>query len=105
MKHTTLGIIPAGTGNGLGKSLLYRTGEVNGILPATFAIVKGRRLMIDLIELELEYHQNEPQKKIYSFLGLSWAIFSDIDINSEAIRCCGYNRFLVWGVYRVIFAR
>ena len=56
MEHTTLGVIPAGTGNGLVKSLLFKTGEKNGILPATFAIIKGRKLNIDLIEMELEYH-------------------------------------------------
>ena len=105
MASTTLGLIPAGTGNGLAKSLTDIVGEQYGVLPATFAVIKGRQIKIDLTELELEYHQNEEQKKLYSFLGLAWAIFSDIDINSEAIRCIGYNRFLVWGVYRVLIPR
>ena len=30
---------------------------------------------------------------------------SDIDINSEAIRCCGHFRFDVWGFYRTLFIR
>jgi len=46
-----LGIIPAGTGNGLVKSLLYKTREQNSVLSATFAVIKGRKLNIDLIEM------------------------------------------------------
>ena len=57
---------------------------------------------MDLTEYTLEY---EPQKKVYSFLSLAWAIIADIDINSEAVRCCGPTRFTIWGVWRTIFMR
>ena len=42
MASTTLGLIPAGTGNGLAKSLTDIIGEQYGVLPATFAVIKGR---------------------------------------------------------------
>ena len=57
---------------------------------------------VDLTELTFEY---EPTKKVYSFLSVAWSIVADIDINSEAIRCCGSSRFTVWGVWRTLFIR
>lgn len=53
---------------------------------------------MDLTELQLEY---QPEKKLYMFLSLSWAIISDIDLNSERLRCMGEPRFTVWALYRV----
>lgn len=38
-------------------------------------------------------------------MSFAWSIFADIDIGSEAIRCCGPTRFTVWGVWRTLFAR
>lgn len=56
---------------------------------------------MDLTELDCEYEQ----KKVYSFLSVAWSIIADVDINSEAIRCCGSTRFTVWGVWRCLFKR
>ena len=39
------------------------------------------------------------------FLSLTWAIISDIDINSEVIRCIGSARFTLWAIYRAAFER
>ena len=55
LASTTFGIIPAGTGNGLVKSLTDYQGEEYGIMEATYAVIKGERRMMDLIELDLEY--------------------------------------------------
>ncbi len=98
----TVGSIPGGTGNGFMMSLLERGNENYGVLEAAFRIIKGRKIDVDLTEFTLEY---EPQKKVYSFLSFAWAVFADIDIGSEAIRCCGPTRFYVWGVYRTLFLR
>jgi hypothetical protein len=84
------------------KSLLDRGGENYGVNEATFRIIKGNSVEVDLTEFKLEY---EPRKKIYSFLSFAWAIFADIDINSEALRCCGPTRFTLWGVWRTLFMR
>ena len=85
------------------KSLLDRAGENYGIMEATFRVLKGNTIDVDLTELQFEY--DPPSKRVYSFLSLAWAIIADIDINSEAIRCCGPARFTVWGAWRAIFLR
>ena len=71
-------------------------------MEAAFRIIKGEEVKIDLTELTFEY---EPAKKVYSFLSFTWSIIADIDLNSEAIRCCGPTRFTVWGVWRTLFMR
>ena len=96
-----IGCIPAGTGNGLVKSLLSHTNERYSVLDAVFKIAKGQKVHIDLTELDCEYEK----KKIYSFLSVAWAIIADVDINSEAIRSIGPPRFTVWGAWRTIFKK
>lgn len=98
----TIGVIPGGTGNGLIKSLLERGDENYGVHESAFRIIKGNVVEVDLTEYTLEY---DPNNKVYSFLSLAWSIVADIDINSEAIRCCGPARFTVWGVWRCLFLR
>ena len=56
---------------------------------------------MDLTELDCEYERN----RIYCFLSVTWSIIADVDINSEAIRCCGSTRFTVWGAWRTFFKR
>lgn len=56
MEKTTFGIIPAGSGNGLVKSLLEKSGHVFAVLPAAYAIAKGRSFKLDITEMDLEYH-------------------------------------------------
>lgn len=65
-------------------------------------VAKGKRSAIDLTELKMEFH---PEKKIYMFLSLTWAIISDIDINSESIRCIGDARFTAYGLFRMFNLR
>jgi hypothetical protein len=55
---TTFGFIPAGTANGLIKSITDVNYEEFGIHQAAFLVAKGTRKMMDLTELTLEYHQN-----------------------------------------------
>ena len=105
LNKTTFGFIPAGTANGLIKSISDQNNENFGILEASFFVAKGTRKMMDLTELTLEYLQNEEQKKIYMFLSMAWAFVADCDINSEVIRCIGESRFTIWGVYRLLALR
>ena len=97
----TLGCVPGGSGNGIVKSLLDRAKEDYGVTEAAYRILKGQTIKVDLTEISLEYQQ----AKVYSILSVSWAIFADIDINSEVFRCCGPARFTVWGVWRTLFMR
>ena len=105
MDKLAFGFIPAGTGNGLHKAVVDSQGENHGIHSAAFAVAKGHTTKIDLTELELEYHQNEPNTKTYMFLAVFWAVISDIDINSEVIRWAGHPRLTIWGIYRTLSIR
>lgn len=102
LNNINMGFIPAGTANGLHKSVTNQFNEKDGIHSAAFATAKGRTTKMDLTELELEYWQNEPRKKLYMFLAMQYAIVADCDINSEVLRCMGNPRFYVWGFYRTL---
>jgi sphingosine kinase len=102
LEKTTFGFVPAGTANGLIASILKHQDESFGIMNAAFLVAKGSSIKMDLTELTMEY---QPDKKLYMFLSLAWAIVSDIDINSEVIRCIGPTRFTIWGIYRLINLR
>ena len=39
------------------------------------------------------------------FLSLAWAIFCDLDVNSEFMRCIGDSRYYLYFVYRLLFLR
>jgi sphingosine kinase len=97
----TLGFIPGGTANGLVTAVLDHTGETSSVQIAAFIVAKGRRMEMDVTEIEAEYQE----RKIYSMLSTAWAIIADCDINSEAIRCLGSPRFTIWGVMRLLFLR
>ena len=90
-----IGIIPAGTGNGLAKSLLELRGETYDPLNAAFSIAKGKQQSLDLIKVK----QND--KQYYSFLSLAWGLVSDIDIKSEKLKFLGSLRFDVYAVFLI----
>lgn len=75
-----IGIIPAGTGNGLGKTILSLSQEDYDPINAAFIIAKGQSQPINLGVVEQEGHQ------YYSILSLAWALISDIDIKSNKLR-------------------
>ena len=97
METIAFGFIPAGTSNGLHKSVMESVNEEHGIHNAAFVCAKGRKTKMDLTELTLEYH---PEKKIYMFLAMCWALVADVDLNSENMRFAGETRFYIRGVYR-----
>ena len=90
-----IGIIPAGTGNGLGKTLLELSGEPYDPLSAAFLIAKGKTRSLDLIEIE----QNG--RHYYSVLSLSWGLISDVDIDSERWRYLGSLRNDIYALMRI----
>ena len=91
----TIGIIPAGTGNGLCKTLLEDSGEPYDPVSAAFLIAKGKKQPCDIIMTE----QNN--RRGYSFLSLSWGLVSDVDIESEKLRFLGSLRFDLYALMRV----
>ena len=92
-----LGIIPAGTGNGLAKSLLELRQEAYDPLNAAFLIAKGKQQKLDLIKVK----QNN--KQYYSFLSLAWGLISDVDIKSEKLKFLGSLRFDVYALFSICF--
>ncbi|KAH0468736.1 hypothetical protein IEQ34_001968 [Dendrobium chrysotoxum] len=81
-----LGIIPAGTGNGLAKSILDAVGENYSIQNATFAVIRGHKRALDVTTVL------QGKTKFFSILMLSWGLIADIDIESEKYRWMGDTR-------------
>lgn len=75
-----IGIIPAGTGNGLGKTILELSRETYDPRNAAFIIAKGQCQPINLGVVK------QDGKQYYSILSLAWALISDIDIKSNKLR-------------------
>lgn len=62
MRRTTLGFIPAGTGNGLVAAILGAQAETgDAVLTSAFIVAKGRMSLMDINECRLEYMQNESE--------------------------------------------
>jgi diacylglycerol kinase family enzyme len=96
LKQVTLGIIGAGTSNGMAKSVAHTSQQQSSVLDATFLIAKGYTHPTDL---SLYQTQNN---EYWSFLTFSWAMLADIDIDSEVIRFVGSLRFDLWAVWCVL---
>lgn len=99
LKNLKLGMIGAGTSNGLSATLAYASDEKFSPMDSTFMIAKGKTDWIDLSRYETT------NKSYLSFLTFSWAYIADIDIESEAIRFMGFLRFDLWGALRVLTLR
>lgn len=75
-----VGIIPAGSGNALAKSLTFEAKEEEcNSLTASYLILTGRYRFIDSMEIKLQSRTDI----IYSFLSINMAIIADIDLESE----------------------
>lgn len=96
---TPIGVIPAGTGNGLSKTLLEVSGEAYDPLNAAFIIAKGKQQSCDLAAVE----QNG--KQYYSFLSLAWGLISDADLESEKLKFLGSLRFDVYALMLICLLR
>lgn len=99
--QTSIGHIPGGSGNALAKNILHARGEAGcSPLEAAFRIAKGAVQPMHLMRVK-----QAAQPLRVSFLSLSAAICSDIDIESEKLRFLGGSRFTVWALYRVMRPR
>lgn len=99
LKKLKLGIVGAGTSNGLSATLAHASDEKFSPMDSTFMIAKGKTARIDLSKYETT------NKTYLSFLTFSWAYIADIDVESEAIRFMGFLRFDLWGALRVLTLR
>ena len=89
-----VGHIPGGSGNALATSINHSAGESLGALDAAFLIAKGQTQPLDLMTVS---QASQPERT--SFLSLSGAIISDIDLGSESMRFLGGLRFAIYGAY------
>lgn len=96
-----IGALPGGSSNGFVKTVTYESKESSGVEQACLLIIKGQTKYIDIIKYTLKGRD----KPIYSFLCFFWAILSDIDLESEKIRCIGSSRFFWWTILRILKMR
>ncbi|KAJ2459593.1 Sphingosine kinase 1 [Coemansia sp. RSA 2424] len=94
-KSLPLGAIPAGTGNGLAKSLDCLWPE-----QAAVAIVKAQSRPLDIMSAALANGCIE-----YCFLSMTWGLIADIDIESERMRWAGPARLDLYGTIRLMNLR
>ncbi|KAG0369098.1 Sphingosine kinase 1 [Mortierella sp. AD032] len=94
-RKTSIGIIPAGSGNAIGTSI----GTISPIV-ATLAVIRGETSKLDIFSLS---QLNKP--RIYSMLSFSWGMMADSDIESDKYRWLGPLRFEVAGLIRMIKLR
>ncbi|KAH7675819.1 Sphinganine kinase protein [Dioscorea alata] len=94
-----LGIIPAGTGNGMAKSLLDSAGDSYSVFNAVFAIIRGHRRSLDVTTVQ------QGEARFFSVLMLTWGFVADVDIESEKYRWMGSARFDFYSFLRVVNMR
>ena len=120
-----VGVVPAGSGNAVAKSLSHRVGQPCDNVTAALAIARGHLVSLDRAEFRAEEaastttekdgaapgsprHQARSERlpiAMHSLLSLSWGFFSDVDIESERWRFLGGARFTVGAIVRVLFMR
>jgi sphingosine kinase len=85
--RTPVGVIAAGSGNGLAKSL-------NALEPLTaaFNVARGMTRSCDLLSVR------QASAHRYCFLSVSWGLISEIDLRSETYRWMGPMRLTVAAV-------
>ncbi|KAJ1285710.1 hypothetical protein BS78_03G297800 [Paspalum vaginatum] len=94
-----IGVVPAGTGNGMVKSLLHAAGETYSVSNAVFAIIKGYKQSLDVCTIL------QGETKFFSVLLMTWGLVADIDIESEKYRWMGSARFDFYAVVRIMNLR
>ncbi|XP_072988577.1 sphingosine kinase 2-like isoform X2 [Typha latifolia] len=94
-----LGIIPAGTGNGMAKSLLDSIDSIYSVSNAAFSILRGHRRPLDVASVV------QGETKFFSVLMLTWGLVADIDIESERYRWMGSIRLDFYSLLRIMNLR
>ncbi|CAI0468390.1 unnamed protein product [Linum tenue] len=94
-----LGIVPAGTSNGMVKSLLDAAGELCSPENAVLAIIRGHRCSLDVATVL------QGETKYYSVLMLAWGLVADVDIESEKYRWMGSSRIDFYALQRLFGLR
>lgn len=94
-----LGIILAGTGNGMVKSLLDSVGDLCSVSNAVLTVIRGHKRALDVATVL------QGETRFFSVLMLAWGLVADIDIESEKYRWMGSSRLDFYGLVRVLHLR
>ncbi|RVX08568.1 Sphingosine kinase 1 [Vitis vinifera] len=94
-----IGVIPAGTGNGMAKSLLDSVGDPCSPINAVLAIIRGHKCSLDVATIL------QGETKFFSVLMLAWGLVADIDIESEKYRWMGSARLDFYALQRILHLR
>mmetsp|Transcript_41170 Transcript_41170/g.129049 ORF Transcript_41170/g.129049 Transcript_41170/m.129049 type:complete len:561 (-) Transcript_41170:172-1854(-) len=115
-----LGVIKGGTGNGLAVSILKEIEEELDVLSSTLQLLKAPARNFDLSLVTHGAEDSAAASTVHdaasasgfqaattkvNFLSLTWGIISDIDIESERLRCLGPLRNDVYALMRLINVR
>ncbi|CAN0517834.1 unnamed protein product [Ectocarpus sp. 8 AP-2014] len=68
LSRLSLGIVPAGSGNGLAKTVSVESGEWFGAVSASFLAAKGQTKAMDLL------HTESGDNKYLAFLNVGWGM-------------------------------
>ncbi|XP_023330241.1 sphingosine kinase 1 isoform X3 [Eurytemora carolleeae] len=94
-----VGIIPAGSGNALSRSLIHfqeeNLEEDGGVLSQSVSFARG-----NLAPLDLMLVRTSTDTRI-AFLSLGWGLIADVDIDSEHLRSLGSIRFYLYYMVKV----
>jgi sphingosine kinase len=99
--HFPLGVIPAGSGNAVAKSLAFLAGEDCSVLGATL----GALTCTSPLALDVASVTQADSLPMYALLSLSWGLVADIDVESEALRFLAGARFTVQALVRCLLLR
>ena len=113
---TPIGQLPGGSGNALSASICYLAKEAyiglnleNFAMHMGFLTSKYDILPMDLVAVDISAPKNQRDtvvsNRVYSFLGIEWAIVADVDYESEKYRYLGGLRFTVGALARILNLR
>ncbi|XVF40585.1 hypothetical protein PTKIN_Ptkin01aG0125700 [Pterospermum kingtungense] len=94
-----IGMVPAGTGNGMVKSLLDSVGEPCTASNAILAVIRGHKRPLDVATIL------QGETRFFSVLMLAWGLIADIDIESEKYRWMGSARIDFYALQRTLYLR
>mmetsp|Transcript_58454 Transcript_58454/g.123989 ORF Transcript_58454/g.123989 Transcript_58454/m.123989 type:complete len:398 (+) Transcript_58454:1331-2524(+) len=96
VENVALAIVPAGSGNGLSKSLGLGAQEVE---KAVAVAIRGNTTALDIVKVI------QGSATWYSFLFVAYGLIADCDIESEAYRLLGPLRFYIAAIVRILAKR
>ena len=105
-----IGIVPAGSGNALCKSIQHAGGEPCDPVSCALTIARWRTRALDRSEVRFQDSKTasgwgDDSKVTHSLLSTSWGFFSDVDIESERFRFLGGARFTLQAIVRILARR